>query len=236
VSDRFFTIASKLLESPLWLDEVFTRGQAWIDLIGIANFSPGFTRVRGIKVEIDRGTVAMSQTQLSSRWRWSRKKVDSFLKELEIEQQIEQQKNNVTTLIIIKNYDKYQLGAPLGAPQKHRRSTAEAPQSDFTFISRIKEEEREKDFKFKKKVPIPENFKLTEKMIDYAKRKGFSDFIDLDAFTQKFIIKNKAKGYQYQDWYSAWQDWLTREVEPRIEERKKISDRPRTKTLEELIS
>ena len=34
----FFTIDRKLLEEELWLAEPFTKGQAWLDLIGRASY------------------------------------------------------------------------------------------------------------------------------------------------------------------------------------------------------
>lgn len=98
----------KISDNPLWTDSKFTPGQAWIDLILLANHKVGHIRVRGIKVEVPRGYCGWSQVALSDRWKWSRGKVIRFLDELEMIQQIEQQKNNVTTLIKILNYDEYQ--------------------------------------------------------------------------------------------------------------------------------
>ena len=100
----------RLSDSNLWLQEKFTRGQAWIDLIMLANHKLGYIRIRGIKVEIDRGQLAYSELTLAERWKWSRGKVRRFLKELEANpvQQIVQQKNNLTSLITIINYDQYQ--------------------------------------------------------------------------------------------------------------------------------
>src|ERR1039457_7096594 len=65
-------------------------------------------RVRGIQVQVLRGQTGFSAVELSDRWRWSRGKVNRFLVELRNEQQIEQQKSNITTLITIVNYEKYQ--------------------------------------------------------------------------------------------------------------------------------
>jgi DNA replication protein DnaD len=89
--------------------EPFTRSQAWIDLILLANHKPGVIRVRGNRVDVKRGQVGWSQVALAKRWKWSRGKVRRFLKELEKnDHQIVQQKNNITTLINIINYEQYQ--------------------------------------------------------------------------------------------------------------------------------
>ena len=98
-------------DNPYWLSEPFTRAQAWVDLLLLANHKPGHIRVRGIKVEVGRGQVGWSERELAKRWRWSRGKVRRFFSELgsKTVQQIEPQKNNVTTLITIVNYDRYQM-------------------------------------------------------------------------------------------------------------------------------
>lgn len=98
----------RFIFSDLWLSEKFTRGQAWVDLITLANHADGFIRKRGIKVEVKRGQCGYSELALADRWQWSRGKVRRFLNELEAEQQIVQQKNEVTTLITIVNYSQYQ--------------------------------------------------------------------------------------------------------------------------------
>lgn len=123
------SIHRKLLDNPIWTKERFTRGQAWVDLILLANHDDGYIRVRGSRVNIQRGQIGWSQGSLSKRWKWSRKKVSKFLSELEeMEHQIEQQKNNVTTIISIVNYDYYQSKEPQKEPQKNRKRTTEEPQ------------------------------------------------------------------------------------------------------------
>src|SRR3990172_8163280 len=84
----------------IWTAEPFTRGQAWVDLILLANHVPGAIRARGVYINIDRGQVGWSEVKLAERWRWSRDKVRRWLSELEKkEHKIIQQKNNVTSLI-----------------------------------------------------------------------------------------------------------------------------------------
>ena len=89
--------------------EPFTRAQAWIDLIGNANHKDGSFLIRGNIIKLKRGQLGWSEITMAERWTWSRNKVRRFLKWLETEQQIEQQKLfKLTTIITICNYDKYQ--------------------------------------------------------------------------------------------------------------------------------
>jgi hypothetical protein len=100
----------RLRDSDLWLKEPFTRGQAWVDLLMLANYQDGAFRSHGKLVKIRRGQCGWSEVALSARWHWSRGKVRRFLAEMSSEtvQQIEQQKSRLTSLITIKNYDLYQ--------------------------------------------------------------------------------------------------------------------------------
>lgn len=107
----WFSVDRSLLNAEIWLGEPFTRGQAWIDLIGLARFEAGPVRLKGTLLEVARGQVARSEGNLADRWAWSRGKVRRFLNELETEQRIVQQKTNVTTLITLVNYDQYQHGS-----------------------------------------------------------------------------------------------------------------------------
>lgn len=112
------SIHRKLMDKSLWTGEPFTRGQAWVDLLLLANHSDDSIYVRGNKIKIYRGQVGWSQKKLSERWQWNRKKVRKFLKDLEDEQQITQHKNFVTSIITINNYDYYQQNTQQDEQQK----------------------------------------------------------------------------------------------------------------------
>lgn len=98
----------KLSDNSLWKCEPFTRGQAWVDLVLLTNYKDGFFYKRGVKVDVKRGQCGWSQLALSERWKWSRNKVRKFLKDLEKEQQVIQQKNTVTQILTLVNYNEYQ--------------------------------------------------------------------------------------------------------------------------------
>jgi len=106
--DGWIKIHRQLLSSDSWLSEPFNRSQAWIDLIGLTNFTESYFYIRGVKVTVNRGQLAWGDRKLSERWRWSRGKVNRFLKELIKEQQIIVTQSNVVHMITIVNYDLYQ--------------------------------------------------------------------------------------------------------------------------------
>jgi len=127
----------KLQDNPLWTSEKFTRGQAWIDLILLANHEYGYFYCRDHKIEVKRGQVGWSHLRLSQRWCWSRSKVKKFIEDLEKEQQVKQQKSKSMTMITIVNYEEYQKKEQ----QKDNRKATEEQQND---TNKKKKEEKEK--------------------------------------------------------------------------------------------
>lgn len=101
------------MDDPLYLGEPFTKWQAWCDLILLAYFAPGEFFVRGVKVKAKRGCVYKAALELAERWRWSRGKVERFLKYLENDKRIEIKKSKVISSIAILNYDRFQQTEPL---------------------------------------------------------------------------------------------------------------------------
>jgi hypothetical protein len=114
VKRGFVKIYRKLEDNPIWKAEKFTRGQAWVDLILIANHKPGYIIKRGIRVELERGDIGWSEKQLADRWKWSRGKVRRFLIDAcsgefpFLARKTDTKKKNVTSLYKIVNYTAYQ--------------------------------------------------------------------------------------------------------------------------------
>lgn len=92
----------------LWDDKPFAMGQAWVDLLMLANREDKKAVSQGKIVEFKRGTVNRSILWLSDRWGWDRKKTRKFLKILEIEKMATTTTSTHGTTITIVNYDVYQ--------------------------------------------------------------------------------------------------------------------------------
>ena len=121
----FILLHRQLEANWLWLSEPFTKGQAWVDLLILASHSGNTCFIRGNKIELKTGEIGYSKEQLASRWKWSRKKVLNFLKMLEKEQQIEQQKTPSLVVVRIVNYEKYQKKEQQTTQQKNNRKPTE---------------------------------------------------------------------------------------------------------------
>lgn len=98
----------KIVDNPYYFSESFTRSQAWVDLLILANHKDNFYFLRGVKVDVKRGQIGMALENLAKRWKWSRGKAERFISELETATQIVRQKGNVTTLLTVVNYSIYQ--------------------------------------------------------------------------------------------------------------------------------
>lgn len=108
MGDGYVKLYRSIQDSELWGAEPFTKAQAWIDLIFLANYKDSMFFKRGIEVNVPRGSLAWGEIALAKKWAWSKNKVRRFLEWLETKQQIEQQKSHVITVIKIVNYEGYQ--------------------------------------------------------------------------------------------------------------------------------
>jgi len=204
---RFFVVDRALLMSDRWLSEPFTRGQAWVDLFGLANFADGFIRVRGIRITVKRGQIGWSQIKLADRWKWSRNKVRRYLEELEedgdIVRETIQQKDKLTSLITVVKYEEYQLGDTTDETAKGQRKDIERTlKGQRKDIERYSIKKKDKNKKNKKKdinsvvatTPTPSQIANEfftsvdhEEMISYFSSKGLSDEVARNEI-QKFIL------------------------------------------------
>jgi len=107
-----------------------STGQAWVDLIMMAAWKPTSKQIKRTTFKIERGQIVASIRYLSSRWRWSNKRVRSFIKSLEEDGMIDIYKGTVISVITICNYDTYNTEDDIegthGAHKGHTKGTVGA--------------------------------------------------------------------------------------------------------------
>jgi DNA replication protein DnaD len=190
------SIHRELADKPIWLSEPFTRGQAWIDLIILANHQEGYIRVRGNKVELKRGQLGWSQHTLSLRWKWSRSKVKRFLIELEDDGNIEQQKNTVTTIISITNYNLYQNNEH----QTNIKRTSSEHQTNTNNNEKKKNNNRIKEFR-----------PPSKKVIESFFLKSNSNSIEAEKFNNYYTANGWKQGVnKISNWQAVANNWILR--------------------------
>ncbi len=132
----WISIHRQLQDHWLWKDTPYSKGQAWIDLIMLANYEDKKLPYKGEVITCERGTVNLSISVLSTRWGWSRHKTRDFLKLLETDGMVTVKATTHRTTITIENYAFYNdapttKGTTEGQ-QKDSNGTVSGQQADTT--------------------------------------------------------------------------------------------------------
>ena len=98
-----------MFDDEWYFSEKFTREQAWIDLLLLAEYKPRKFYIRKNLVELERGQLAVSIRTLAERWKWGINKVQGFISELEESGRIDTQKSHVVNIVTISKYEYYQV-------------------------------------------------------------------------------------------------------------------------------
>lgn len=92
----------------LWTEDKFSRGQAWVDLLLMANHEDRKMLFEGKLIIVKKGQFITSILKLSERWKWNRKTVSNFLKVLEDDKMVTTERTTKGTTITIVNWDFFQ--------------------------------------------------------------------------------------------------------------------------------
>lgn len=200
-----------ILDNPLWQEQPFSRGQAWVDMILLANNQTGTIHRRGIRITVRRGEIGYSLRELGRRWGWSLGKVQRFLDELKTDTQIDTRNDtenvSVTSLIRLINYEKYQsrdtkndtkTGTETGTEQEGKEKTLNIL-SDF--FSKLWEAYPKKDGRKSAERHYTATVKNETDMERINLALGhYLNHIEVNKLDLKYI-KNGST------WFNNWQDW-----------------------------
>jgi len=109
----FIKVNRKYFESDYWQEKrVFSRAEAWLDLIQLARWqqqSSGRQFIKSLSkhVEWQRGQIIGSIRFLSKRWDWSRGKVENFLADLKKREMVVIDVSDGIQRITLTNYERY---------------------------------------------------------------------------------------------------------------------------------
>lgn len=134
----FFKVDRQIFDHWLWEDKPFSKGQAWIDLIGLANYEDGKTPYQGKVITCKRGTIYRSISYLADRWGWSRDKTRNFLKLLESDNMITLKATTNQTTITLVNYGKFQDMPTTNSSTNRQRTSQRADSEPYKERRRIK--------------------------------------------------------------------------------------------------
>ncbi len=182
---------------------VYSRFEAWIDLLLEANHKDNRFPLGNEIVECKRGQLITSIRQLCDRWNWSNTKVNNFLKLLQDDGMIAYFSDTKKTVITIENYNIYQDKNDTETLQEHHESD--------TLTSREHTNKNDKNVKNDKKYIIYAEFvKMTEEEYNKLVEKHGEEL------TNKMIevLDNYkgSKGKKYKSDYRAILSWVADKV------------------------
>ena len=89
----------KIEDCPIWFDDKYDHGHAWIDLLLMANHRTKTIIFDGKEMNIQAGQILTSVRKLSTKWGWCKDTTLKFLRLLEDQKMIE--KDSFRTLVNI---------------------------------------------------------------------------------------------------------------------------------------
>lgn len=201
MNEGYIKLYRQITDNPLWKEKPFTRGQAWVDLIMMANFKDETTYLKGQKVTIKRGQVLRSVEKLSTRWGWSDNKTRRFLAELTAEQMAEVVGRVYGTLITIENYETFQ-----GEQRENGRANERANgRANGRPDGRgDKKEKKDKEIKKRERPTLADVSTYVDEMNYSMDPAAFFDYYEETGWMKK-------NGTPVRDWKAAARTWERRE-------------------------
>ena len=123
----WISVYRQIQEHWLWADKPFSKGQAWIDMLMLANHEDKQILFGRKIIDVKAGSFITSEVKLAERWGWSRHKVRDFLDVLKTEKMIDKVSDRQRTTIFVDNYAEYQ---DTGKYQKDNPGTTQGQPRD----------------------------------------------------------------------------------------------------------
>lgn len=219
MSQGYIKLHRQLQDCWVWQGERFSRGQAWVDLLMMANHKDVKIPF-GEKIEvIKRGQFITSIAKLAEKWQWSFNTVKKFLNLLENDNMLIRKSDNTKTLITIVNYDIYQysetekegdLDRPIDRPVDRPIDRPIDGQSADLLTDPLIPNKNDKNVKNEKNVKNVFRKPSLEEVKAYIEEKGYS--IDAERFINYYesngwmVGRNKMK-----NWKAAVSNWASKD-------------------------
>ena len=148
-------IHREIQEHWIWKKKPFSFGQAWVDMLLLANYKEKKVPFKGEITVIGRGEFIRTERDLANRWGWSRSRVTRFIDLLKSDSMIEKISNQKANQIKIINYDSWQTLRTEDEPIVNQERTKSEPRVNLN-----NKDNKEKNIK--------EAIKEKHKYLDYV--------------------------------------------------------------------
>ena len=126
----WISIHRKIKEHWVWEDKPFSKGQAWIDILLMANHADKKILLGNELIEVKRGSFITSEKKLMENWGWGKEKVRRFLQVLQEDGMIDKKSDRKKTTINVVNYDFFQDRNSQSRPLSDHEQTNSRPSAD----------------------------------------------------------------------------------------------------------
>jgi hypothetical protein len=219
--EGWIALHRSLTENPIWGSKPFSRGQAWIDLLLLANWKDEKVLIGGTMIDCKRGQSIRSLETWAKRWGWSKSAVRRYFGLLTLESMIVTENVQKTTRLTICNYERYQEvrndsepimkqfrtnDETILAPNEQvNNETSEqeyigAPQADAPSSPKQPKTKREQKTEYAADVRMAEE--------EYGKLVAQYGKESTDAFIEKLSTYKGATGKKYKSDYLAILNWV----------------------------
>lgn len=198
-------VGRQIQEHWLWKEKPFSKGQAWIDLIMLANYEDKKMPYKGEIITYERGTVNLSITHLADRWGWSRHKARDFLKLLEADRMITVKATTNHTAIIIENYALYNDVPTTKGRRRDSDRTATGQRRDTT--NNINNINNNKYIYIKRKYGEYKNVLLTDEELGKLKAE-YPDYAERIEMLSSYVAST---GKSYKSHYATIRNWARKD-------------------------
>ena len=123
-------IYRQLQDHWLWEERPFSKAQAWIDMLLLANHDDNKFLLGNELVEVKQGSFITSELKLMERWGWGKSKTRAFLDLLQKDGMIVKISDRKKTTITIVNYSDYAVLKTTDGLQTDCEQTDNRPQAD----------------------------------------------------------------------------------------------------------
>ena len=196
---------------------VFSKYEAWIDILLMANHKEQAIKIETNDILIERGSFITSIRKLSDQWKWSRTKVEAFLDDCYVHGEIEYKTEKRWTYITVLNYEKHQGNRveitikqePTFKPTKKPTEKADlntvnigvSEQTEADLKSQLKSQQKSTNKKKDKEINI-NTLSFINDIIAYLNQKAGTKYRVTVAKTKSLIQARMKEGFSLDDFKS----------------------------------
>lgn len=201
MAEGWVKLSRQLTEHWLWKRFPFSYGQAWVDLILIANHEDVKIPYKGKMIICKKGTVNRSISSLAERWKWSRDKTRRFLDLLEADGMCVVNATTNRTTITLVNYESFQVSPSTNSTTNDTTDKATSRQR----VDTNKNDKNDKNI-------LPKGNRATFSPPTLDEVRDYCNERNNNVVPEKFINFYESKGWmvgknKMKDWKAAVRNW-----------------------------